>query len=463
MGLIAMPRSSLIAGNGLAFSTNGLRFYEDCERLGPMVDVRLYHLKAIVVTGPDLIETVLVKNARAYHKPRLLKGLRLIFGDGLLTADGDPWKFRRRLLQPIFNTKRNAGYAEVFTQNVARMLDRWSEGIRDVHPDLIDLCITNMTATLFGVEDPKLNRQIAALAAYCHEMSAEMATARFPLYSMSSRLVRMRFGARIRELEHGIVDRVAELRRGKVPVDDVYERLVSSTDHDGCPMSRKGIRDEMFTMFLAGHETAAAAVSWALQLLASHPDRLELLAHEVTKVCGNEPPTLAHLEAMPYLDRVLMETYRLYPPTHRMGRTVVEPTRLGDVSLVPGDELVLPQWAVHRSARWYDEPHAFRPERWTDQLIDRLPRFAFFPFSGGPRICAGQAFVTIEDALVLAAIIQRFSCQLVEPEVEPFEGLTLLPTGGRMVLRLVERGRAGRQPHVRATPLSSRRLLAASE
>ncbi len=466
MGLLTMPRGSLIAGNARAFSEDGLRFYQECERLGPLVKVRLYHLgRVFVVTGPDLLETVLVKNARAYQKPRLLKALRLIFGDGLLTGDGEAWRFRRRLLQPILHTRRNARYAAIFARSIDAMLSRWRSGTRDVHPELIDLCITNMTSALFGVEDAALNQKIAALAAYCHELVTEMGTVRFPLYTLAPRLIEMRFGARVRELEEGIVDRVGALReerRVDPAYEDVYSRLVGSNDHDGCPMGRRAVRDEMVTMFLAGHETAAAAVSWALQLLATHPDRLERLAREIRGVCGDDPPSLEHLESLPYLDNVLMETYRLYPPTHRMGRTVIERTPLDDVMLEPGDELVLPQWAVHRSARWYDEPESFHPERWTDELIERLPRFAFFPFSGGPRVCAGQSFVTIEDALILASIVQRFELALVGPEVQPFEGLTLLPSGGRMVFRLRERGAVGHGTCSHPAPLSSSRLIEAS-
>lgn len=456
-----MPRSSLVAGNGVEFSRSGLRFYERCEELGPFVETRLYHLRVFVVTGPEHLETVLVTNARAYRKPRLLKAQRLIFGDGLLTADGEHWQFRRKLLQPLLTTRRNAGYAEIFVRNIAQMLEGWGPGVRDVHPDLIDLCITNMTSALFGAADATLNRRIAELAAYCHELTTEMSTARFPIYSLAPRLITWRFGARVRELEEGIVDLVTSLRaRCPGDAEDVYTRLVGAKDLDGCPMGRKGIRDEMFTMFLAGHETAAAAVSWALQLLATNPAARERLAREIDEVCGDAPPRLDHLASLPYLDDVLMETYRLYPPTHRMGRTVGSATTLDGVSLVPGDELVLPQWAVHRSARWYEEPHAFRPERWTKSFLDDLPRFAFFPFSGGPRVCAGQSFVTIEDALILASIVQRFDFTLAGAPAEPFEGLTLLPAGGKMVLRLVERERAEHGERLCPAPLSSARLLA---
>lgn len=447
MAVVAMPKTSWLAGNAHAFRAHGLRFYQECERLGPLVQVRFYHLRVYVVTGPDLVETVLVKQAGDFQKPRLLKHLRLIFGDGLLTADGDPWKYRRRLIQPALHKKRNKGYARLFERNTARMLERWTAGVRDIHPDLIDLCIENMTGALFGVEDRLLNRRIAKLAACCHELTTEMETIRFPLYALLPRVAQIRFGERVRRLEEGIVDRVTSLRTktacphadGAVDDEDVYGRLVGAKDHDGCPMGRTGIRDEMFTMFLAGHETAAAAVSWSCQLLARHPEQLERLAREIDEVCGDDLPSFDHLERLNFLHSVLDESYRLYPPTHRMGRTVIEPTTLGDVRLEPGDEIVLPQWAVHRSARYFDEPEAFRPERWTDDFVASLPRFAFFPFSGGPRICAGQDFVRIEDALILAAIVQRFHFEQVGPAIEPFEGLTLLPKGGRMVLELHER------------------------
>jgi len=463
---------SLIAGHAASFSKHGLRFYEDCEKLGPLVRVRLYDLRVWVVTGPDLIEEVLVKKPKSFDKPRLLKGMRVIFGDGLLTSDGDHWKHRRRLLQPVFHSKRNAGYAKIFERGTERFLTELDRALLqnkvvDVHPMLIDLCISNMTESLFGVRDPELNTQIANLAHYCQQMVQEMGTIRFPAYSLIPGLVQAVFGRKVKKLGRGILERVRRLRgeqppKGSgCPFHDVFSQLSSSKDRDGCPMGDLGIRDEMVTVFLAGHETAAAAISWALQLLAQHPDVRAKLAEEITSVCGGDRlPTFEDLPNLPYLENVIAETYRLYPPTHRMGRTVIEPVEIGGVKFQPGDEVVLPQWAIHRSERWFDRPNEFIPERWTEEMKSTLPRYAYLPFSAGPRVCIGQQLVMIEDALILGAIAQRYDYELAGKPEEPFEGLTLLPGTGRMELRLSRRDARDHQGRPKSL---GDRLVAAQE
>ena len=469
-----MPAESFVAGNAKAFRKDGLGFYEDCERLGPIVETRMYHLRVWIVTGPTLIEEILVKNPKAFTKNRVVKLLKLVFGEGLLTSEGDLQKHRRRMLQPVFHTKHNAGYASVIRAGTERMLARFRDGeVRNVAPDLVRLCIANMTEIFFGVVDDELSAQIESLAHFCHEMAAEMTKPWFFLYAMIPPLVDVRFERRFRALEAGVMSRVELLRKrsrlagDSTSRDDLYNRLVNGNDLDGCPMRPAAVRDEVVTMFLAGHETAAAAVCWALDLLAGHPDVRRRLVEELDGVCGDALPSFEDLARLPYLDKVLLETYRLYPPTHAIGRTVVQPCSVGGVRLAPGDEIIIPTWAIHRSARHYEDPTAFRPERWTPEAVSILPRFAYLPFSGGPRICIGQALVTMEDALIVGSIVKRFDFDLVESErARPREGLTLLRGAhGDTPLRLRARTATRHQhgPSVPCTPLSSHRLLAVAD
>jgi cytochrome P450 len=438
-----IPGETLLGGSARSMGRDGLAFYEMCERMGPIVKGRAYVYPFYVVTGPDLIEEILVKQAKAFHKPALLRGLRVLFGDGLLTADGDVWRHRRRMLQPVFHARRNETYGWEIGQGVERALSTWgTEPTIDVHDAVVELCIQNLTRTLFGVEDARLTADIKALASLCHEIVKSAMSFRFPYYgllAMFPSIGRVPFGDRLRELEHSILTRVTHLHPGGAR-DDFFARLTRGNDIDGCPMRSGAVRDELITMLLAGHETAAAATSWALCLLAQHPKVLRGLVSELDSVCGDRLPTHADLDRLPLLDRVLVETYRLYPPTHRIGRTVVTPVTIGGAKLDVGAEVLIPQWAVHRSARHYEAPLEFRPERWTEAFMDGLPKYAYFPFSGGPRVCIGEALVTMEDALVLASIVKRYDISLPEGfHVEPTEGLTLLPGDGKVPLRLHRR------------------------
>jgi len=433
---------SWLGGNARELGADGLAFYEKCERLAPIVKGRAYIFPFYVVTGPALIEEILVKQAKAFHKPGLLKGLRILFGDGLLTADGEGWRHRRRLLQPLFHPSRQAAYGSEIRRGIAAKLASWDDGVVDVHEAVVDVCIGNLTRTLFGIDDAVLTARIRALATLCHDITQAGMSFRFPYYgllAMFPGLAHLSFGARLRQLERSIVERVKALRRG-VERDDFFARLLNGNDLDGCPMSARAVRDELVTMLLAGHETAAAATSWALYSLAQAPDVLAALRAELDEVCGDALPAYEDLENLPLLERVLLETYRLYPPTHRIGRTVAEPVTIGGVELEVGAQVLMPQWAVQRSARHYREPLAFRPERWLAPEAKQLPRFAYFPFSGGPRVCIGQALVTMEDALVLGSIVKSFDFALPEGvSIEPTEGLTLLPGAGHLPLELRRR------------------------
>jgi len=443
-----VPSDSLFGGNAASLGADGLAFYERCEALGPIVRARVFAKRIWVITGPDLVEQVLVKNTRAFIKPHVLRRLKVLFGDSLLTGDGGSWLHRRRLLQPLFHARQTVRHAPILEKNVAALVMRIRKaagsaipiGACDVHTDIVETCIENLTESFFGVASRDLTARIKRLATTCHVITQAMGTLRFPYYVVWPSLIERRFGRRVRLESDELLACIRDLRGAAAPGDDFLQRLAQGQDPDGCPFGAHVVQDEVVTMLLAGHETAAAAVSWALQLLAQHPDVRDELARQIEDVCADAAVRVDDLPKIPLVEQVLLETYRLYPPTHRIGRTVVEPTSLGGAELAPGDDINIPQWAIHRSARSYDAPAEFRPERWTADFMARLPRCAFIPFSAGPRVCIGQSVVMVEDALLIANLVHAFDFELGGAPMEPVEGLTLLPgEGGRMPLRLEPR------------------------
>jgi cytochrome P450 len=213
--------------------------------------------------------------------------------------------------------------------------------------------------------------------------------------------------------------------------------LLAARDDAGAPLSERQIRDEVVTMFLAGHETAASSLTWALYLLAAHPPVAERLAAALDGDAGGAGER--------EIDRVMREALRLYPPAYRISRTAVQACKLGGHPVKPGVEIMIPQWAVHRSARFYDEPDAFRPERWTPAFTAALPRFAYFPFGGGPRTCIGNSFAEIEGSVALGHICRRYELRVPpRARVAPYLGVTLLPRDN--VLELEVRRRRATRP-----------------
>ena len=433
--LARFPEESLLLGSAKAYVRNGLEYYQRCERVAGIVQTRFLWKPTYIITDPAAITEVLVNQANSFTKPYVLRRLKVLFGDGLLTSDGEVWLHHRRLAQPAFSTERLPAFVGTVRRNTSLMASSWRDReIRDVYPDLIDLCMKNVTETMFGVHDDELACIVRALAATCHELVHSVFDVLRPLpFRFPSRLQR-----RV-ENERGALDRylarIIEKRRTEPPRDDFLGLMLSGTKHYPT-LSRQAIIDESVTLLLAGHETTAASLVWALYLLALHPQEADALAAALSPRLQGSPPSYTDLEHLESLRAVLDETLRLYPSTHRIARTVSKKVVVGGHVLRPGWDVVLPQWAVHRSERWYQDPETFLPGRWTPSFRKSLPKFAYFPFSGGSRTCIGAQLAWCESAVILALLTQRYRFSLCDQQpLVPYEGLTLLPGAGRLTVR----------------------------
>jgi cytochrome P450 len=211
--------------------------------------------------------------------------------------------------------------------------------------------------------------------------------------------------------------------------------LHAQDEDDGRRMTDRQLRDETMTLFLAGHETTANTLVWAWMLLSQNPEAEARLHAELDAVLGGRAPTFADLPRLIYADRVITETLRVYPTVWLLGREAIEPTEIGGYRVRRGQTLWMSQWVLHRDPRFFDDPESFRPDRWADGLAKRIPRYAYFPFGGGPRICIGHSFAQMEAVLLLATIARRFQVRL-KPDtvVRPYPTMTLRPDGGLQVL-----------------------------
>ena len=417
------------------FRRDPLKFFSDVARdYGDIASLQLFNFRTIFINHPDMIEDVLVTNARKFHKGRVLQANKRLFGEGLLTSEGETWLRQRRLAQPAFHRARIAAYGETMTRFVERASAQWRNGEqRDIHAEMMAITLQIVGKTLFNADVTGDAREVGKTLEILLKMAANFGRTIFvPLWVPTPRNLRARMG--IRRIERIIYRIIAERRASGRDTGDLLSMLLAVQDEDGSRMNDRQLRDETITLFLAGHETTANALSWTWWLLAQNP-RVESRFHEeLHGVLGGRAPTIDDLPRLAYTNHVLTESLRLYPPAWGIARLTMEPHEIAGYRILPGNGVACAQWTVHRDPRWFDSPEEFRPERWEDGLAKRLPRFAYFPFGGGPRQCIGNTFALMEAALVLATIAQKFRFRVVPGHpVETLPSITLRPKHGIQV------------------------------
>lgn len=413
------------------FARDRLGFLERVAREeGDVVELRFKPVfTSYFVNDPALIEQVLVKNAANFTKDVFLQQLRVWLGMGLLTAEGDFWKRQRRLLQPSFHRERIASYARVMVDRSERAARAWRDGeVFDVHEALMKLTAEIVGETLFGSDVGNVGEEVSHALEAVMRFYANPVLQVFPVLQRVPLSINRDYLAGVRRIDAIVREIVRERRatRRAGEGNDLLSMLLAVQDEDGSRLTDEQVRDEALTIFLAGHETTALALSWSFYLLSENPGVERKLHAELDAVLGERGPTLEDLPKLKYTDAVVHEALRLYPPAWTLGRESIAPFDLGKYHFPAGAWLWFAPWVTHRDPRWFDDPLAFKPERWEDGLAKRLPKFAYYPFGGGPRVCIGNQFALMEAVLVLATIARRFSLRTVDrAHVEPFPSVTL--------------------------------------
>jgi cytochrome P450 len=405
-------------------------FAATAARYGPIASWNLIQRRFFLLNDPALIEELLVVRSGAFIKSRGVQRLERLLGKGLLTSNGAFHLRQRRLVQPAFHRERIAAYAMV-----ARA-DRFAAGVGSGETVAMDAAMYRLTLgiaaeTLFGAD---VDAEAGTIGAALDEAMAGFPAALSPIGELLDHLpmvpVVRRFRAARAQLDAIVYRLIAEKRAaldaGR-PGDDVLSMLLAARDDDE-RMTTEQIRDEAMTIFLAGHETTANALAWTWWLLAQHPAVADALEAELDRVLGDRLPTAADVPALTTTRDVIAEVMRLYPPAWVVGRTAATATTLGPWTIPKGGIAIASQLVMHRNPRFWREPDAFRPERWSNGETADLPKFAYFPFGGGNRICIGESFAWTEAVLVLATIARRL-------RFTPAPGLVEVPTQPLVTLR----------------------------
>ena len=428
------PKGHLLVGSLPEFRRDILGFFAACARdYGDIVPIRVPRRRLILLSHPDLIEEVLTAHARRTTKTVLLQALRPVLGDGLLLSEGDHWLRQRRLIQPAFHRQRIAAYGDVMAGHADRAMTDWKDGqTRDVHADMMAITQAIVAKTLFDADVSDAAWDVGHALHVLMEDFSRRRTRLFELPAVVPTPGRRRARRAVERLDGLVYGIIAARRASGEDRGDLLSMLLHAQDaDDGSRMTDRQVRDEIMTLFLAGHETTAVSLSWTWYLLARHPGVEARLVDELRGVLGGRLPTVADLPRLRYTEMVVTESMRLHPPVYSITRRVAEPCEVGGHTIAPETVLIMSQWVVHRDPRWYDAPGTFQPDRWENDLAKRLPRYAYFPFGGGPRLCIGNTFAVMEATLLLATIAQRFSFGLAPgATVKPMLSVTLRPAGG---------------------------------
>jgi len=442
--ITAGPKGLPISGNVLAFRRDTLKFIRDAAKeYGDVVHFRFGPKRHVyMLNNPDMIKEVLVTKQAHFRKAKGLQVARAVVGDGILTSEGKKHIRQRRLMQPAFHRDRIAGYGDAMVRQGVELMEDWKDGeVRDIHQDMMKVTLAIITETMFGktVKEgaDKIGHAIDVGLKYVSTKATSFIDIPLSVPTRSNR----EFVESSEVLDKTIYGLIEERRKSTGNHTDLLAMLLAARDEDdGQGMTDEQVRDEVMTIFVAGHETTANTMSWIFYLLATHPEAEQKLHDELKSVLGGRLPTVEDIPNLTYVNLIISETLRLYPAAWTINREVVEPVEIGGHTYEPGDTLMMSQYVMHRQEKYFDDPDEFRPERFAGDLLKRIPAYAYFPFGGGPRVCIGNNFALMEAALLLSTIAQRYRLRLAEPdqkvELEPV--VTLRPKNG-LPMRLEKR------------------------
>ncbi len=414
-------KGQFLTGNLKAFRGEPLNFLTALARQGGDISyINLVGQPYYFVNSPELIERVLVTEQRTFLKgERLRKSAKYILGNGLFTSDGEFWLRQRRLAQPAFHRQRIANYGSVMVQYAEKLGQSWKEGeTRGIQHDMSTLTMEVVAKTLFDLEAGEQANRISQLFEEIVE-SYTIRNSKLHLMLLPATVpfpANRRFLKAINELDEIIYSLIRQRRQSGRDTGDLLSMLIEAQDDDGSRMTDQQLHDEVLTLVLAGHETTALTLAWMCYFIAENPEIEARLVAELDSVLGGRTPTVDDLPKLTYTDKLVKETLRMRPPVWLFVRETASDCQIEGYDLPKGTSIFLSQWATHFDSRYYNEPEKFDPDRWTAEMQKTLPKYAYYPFGGGPRLCIGNTFAQMEAALVIATLMQRFRLELAPGE-----------------------------------------------
>jgi cytochrome P450 len=429
------PRRVIPLAGLFAYRRGPLPFFQNlARRYGDISYFRLGPQEAFFFNHPDYIRDILVTNHQNFMKGLALQRAKRLLGEGLLTSEGDFHRRQRRLAQPAFHRNRIASYADVMTSYAAQTRAGWRDGqLLDISEEMMRLTLGIVGKTLFDADVVSDAQEVGEAMTVVMDLFNTITVPFFDLLQKLPLPQFRRFDKAKLRLNAIIYRLIEDRRRSGQDRGDLLSMLLlaQDTEGDGGQMTDAQLRDELMTIFLAGHETTANAMTWTWYLLSQNPEAESKLHQEIDDVLGGRLPVFEDVARMKYTEMVLAESMRLYPPAWAIGRMALNDFEIGGYVIRKKSLVLMSQYVMHRDPRYFVEPSRFDPERWAPEAKESRPQFSYFPFGGGPRRCIGEGFAWMEGIVLLATLAQHWQMRLApDHPVELKPVITLRPKHG---------------------------------
>ncbi|MBM7692023.1 cytochrome P450 [Peribacillus deserti] len=434
------PEGRLISGHVKDFQADPLGFLKRVSGYGEVAKMRFGPFQNVyLISDPDLIKQVLVTKQKSFKKSQDFNALKPVVGEGLLTSEKEYHMRQRRLIQPAFKKTNIRSYAQSMIDITTDYVSKWRDGEeRIITQDTMNITLDIISKTMFNMEFKEGYNIIGPPLDTVMHIAVKRMRKLFNLPLWIPTKKNREFNKAIEQLDAVLYTIIEKRRQDTEKHEDMLGILMDARDEeDGIGMTDIQVRDELMTMFLAGHETTANALAWTLLLLSQNPEAEQKFFDEVDQVIGSRSPAPEDFMKLTYTQNVIWESLRLYPPAFVIGREALEEVEIGDYQFKKGDMIMISQYVMHHKPEYFADPEIFRPERFENNFVKTIPAYAYFPFGGGPRVCIGNHFALMEMVLVLATMAQRFKVKLApdHSRVTPYPSITLRPKGGiRMIV-----------------------------